>query len=327
MRQVCIDNRMYDLKTLKDVPEEFRHHRIKESIMLYTQGFFGKIFCQHINADQTEIRYTVYRTKVDYMYSVEEKEQYLGIYLTLKNDFSFSDDRIGDIIFKETQCNLLYLPFTDTSFHFQKDKESVTLEVLYSLEDIKQQVILFPSAKRVIAKLKTGTAFSLYQRPHTISFAVREIVNCILYSGFQGDLQKAYLKMKAKELLLQILALPTVKQHVSEKLNESTVDVLHEAKKFIEANYQQHYSITKMGRRFGMNTTSFKKGFRQEFAMGPFELLIKIRMAKAIELLKERRVAVNQIADATGYKSVGSFIKAFKKQFHYTPGQMRKTFI
>ncbi|OIR01331.1 virulence regulon transcriptional activator VirF [mine drainage metagenome] len=251
----------------------------------------------------------------------------MGIYITLKNDFSFSDDTLGNIIFKETQCNLLYLPFTDTSFHFQKDKEYVTLEVLYSFEDVKQLAILFPSTKRFIAKLKSGIAFSLYYKSHTISFAVREIVNSILHSGFQGDLQKVYLKMKAEELLLQTLALPSVKKNVSEKLNESTVDLLHEAKKFIEANYQQHYSIAKMGRRFGMNTTNFKKGFKQEFAMGPFEFLIKIRMSKAIELVKEKRVAVNQIADAAGYKSVGSFIKAFKKQFHYTPGQMRKTFI
>jgi len=272
---------------------------LKKASCCMHKVFLVKFFANISMQIKREFDILFIKNKGDFLCRVAEKGQYLGIYLTLKNDFSFSNDRIGDIIFKETQCNLLYLPFTDTSFHFQKDKEYVILEVLYSLEDIKQQVILFPSAKRVIAKLKTGTAFSLYQKPLTISFAIREIVNSILHSGFQGNLQKAYLKMKAKELLLQILALPTVKKNVSEKLNESTVDVLHEAKKFIEANYQQHYSITKMGRRFGMNTTSFKKGFRQEFGVGPFEFLIKIRMAKAIELVKERRVAVNQIADAT----------------------------
>ena len=73
-----------------------------------------------------------------------------------------------------------------------------------------------------------------------------------------------------------------------------------------------------------MNTTTFKVGFRHEFGAGPFEYLDTIRMARAIELLKEGQLTINRIANDIGYKSSGSFIKAFKNRFNYTPGQARK---
>lgn len=326
MGKLSIDERVYDLRQLPEIPEEFKNFRIKGSTIKYAHGRFGQALYQQIDLGDFKICYSIYRIKEDCTCLFTGKKQYLGIHIVLKNDPSYSIRGLGTIVFKEAQCNLFYLPFIDMVSGFRKGKEYVCLEVFYRAGHIIRYATLFPFAKPVIAKLKTRTAFSVYQQPCNISFTVRGIVNEMLNSAYEGDIQKAYLKVKVTELLFHIMAFSSGGKDTSKKPNESAIDKLHEAKKFIEDNYAQHYGISKMAKKFGMNTTSFKTGFRHEFGMGPFEFLVKTRMAKAGDLVKERKLAINQIADATGYKSSGSFIKAFKKYFDITPGQMRKIF-
>lgn len=325
MGKLSIDERVYDLRQLPEIPEEFKNFRIRGSTIKYAHGRFGQALYQQIDLGDFKICYSIYRIKEDCTCLFTGKKQYLGIHIVLKNDPSYSIRGLGTIVFKEAQCNLFYLPFIDMVSGFQKGKEYVCFEVFYRAGHIIRYATLFPFAKPVIAKLKTRTAFSVYQQPCNISFAVRGIVNEMLNSDYEGDIQKAYLKVKVTELLFHIMAFSSGRKNTSKKPNESAIDKLHEAKKFIEDNYAQHYGISKMAKKFGMNTTSFKTGFRHEFGMGPFGFLVKIRMSKAIELVRERRLAVNQVADVTGYKSFSSFIKAFKKRFDCTPGQVRNT--
>jgi len=47
-------------------------------------------------------------------------------------------------------------------------------------------------------------------------------------------------------------------------------------------------------------------------------------MQTARQLLNESGRSIKEIASLTGYRSVNSFIKAFKKMFGVTPGDFRK---
>lgn len=323
--KLYVNNNTYDLKCIPEIPEEFKNFLFEGSAITYAYGQFGKVLYQQISLDNFEIWHSIYRIKEGCVFQFDSKKRYLGVHITLKNNFSYSISELGAIVFKEAQCNLFYLPLIHTSSNFQKDKEYVCFDVSYRADYVKQYAALFPFAKSFIAKLKNHTAFCVHQQPCNISFTIRAIVNAILNSNYHGDIQKAYLKVKVTELLFHIMALPSGKKDVLIKLNESVIDKLHEAKKFIEDNYAQHYSISKIARKYGMNVTSFKNGFHHEFGIGPFGFLVKIRMVKAIELVKENRLAINLIADLMGYKSFGSFIKAFKKRYDCTPGQMRNT--
>ncbi|MCK9403912.1 MAG: AraC family transcriptional regulator [Chitinophagaceae bacterium] len=324
--KLSIDERIYDLRQLSEIPDEFKNFRIKGSTIKYAHGHFGKVLYQQIDLGDFKICYSIYRIKEDCTCLFTSKKQYLGIHIVLKNDPSYSIRGLGTIVFKEAQCNLFYLPFINTVSGFQKGKEYVCFDVFYRANHIKQYAALFPFVKLLTAKIKNRSAFAVYKQPSNISFAIRQIVDEALHSNYQVELQKIYLRIKASELLFNIMALPSGDKDSKMKFNENDITKLHETKTFIEANYEHHYSISKIAKMSGMNTTTFKIGFCHEFRMGPFEFLVKTRMAKAGNLVKERSLAINQIADATGYKSSGSFIKAFKKYFDITPGQMRKTF-
>jgi len=60
------------------------------------------------------------------------------------------------------------------------------------------------------------------------------------------------------------------------------------------------------------------------FGNGVYEYLRTERMLEARQLLSDRNRNVKEVAALTGYKSVNSFIKAFKKKYGETPGEYRK---
>jgi len=66
--------------------------------------------------------------------------------------------------------------------------------------------------------------------------------------------------------------------------------------------------------------------FKRQTQIGFNEYVEKLRMAKAIDLLKEeneKRESIEVIAEKVGYNSVQSFRRAFKRVYGTTPKNYR----
>lgn len=305
------------------MPEEFSGFEVKGSAIKYAQGHFGKILCQLISLEKLELRYCIFRIKEDCLVQLKAKKPWSDIHFALKGDHAYSFAQHETTIIKESQYLFACLSTDVRSVYFQKDKEYICLDLTCEPAQLKQFGVVFPFAKLLVKDWQSSIYASFPRRTYPITFAIGNIIDEILHADYSRKAKSVYRKIKVAELLFHLMSLTLTNGNGTGKLHETHKGKLYEAKKFIEDNYKDHYSIHSMARKYGMNTTTFKVGFREEFGMGPFELLVKIRMAKAIALLRERRLAVNEIADQTGYKSFSSFVKAFKRHFDFTPGSMR----
>ena len=92
----------------------------------------------------------------------------------------------------------------------------------------------------------------------------------------------------------------------------------------IRKNIRYHFVIREIAQKVGMNEFKLKNGFRELFGNGVYEYLRSERMQVARQLLGESDRSIKEIASMTGYRSVNSFIKAFKKMYGVTPGDFRK---
>ena len=155
-----------------------------------------------------------------------------------------------------------------------------------------------------------------------MGFALRGIIQEILTFTAPIDQQDLFLKIKIHEFLFYLFGASLPVDPISPEIK----DRLLEIKKIIEQQFTQHFTIRQLARKSGMNTTSFKTAFKKAFGMAPFEYLVEIRMQHALTLLQKRDLSIQRVADTSGYKSFGSFIKAFKRKFGVTPGQIKKTF-
>lgn len=108
------------------------------------------------------------------------------------------------------------------------------------------------------------------------------------------------------------------------KDDDGTKDIV-----FLEKLYQlmsdnlgsQELDLNQFARELYLNRTHFYQKVKALTNQTPFELLKNYRLKKAGELLLNEKLPVNEVIDATGFKSRSHFIKSFKEMYNTTPGK------
>jgi AraC-like DNA-binding protein len=93
-------------------------------------------------------------------------------------------------------------------------------------------------------------------------------------------------------------------------------------RKFLTENLNTNFTKQHLINHFHTTDYFLSEKFEKITGYTPKQLVIELRMKKAIEFLKSDNPDIanaKYIADAIGYKSVESFLKAFKKKFGYYP--------
>lgn len=110
------------------------------------------------------------------------------------------------------------------------------------------------------------------------------------------------------------------KQMKGQRQNE-LIDRIQE---YIEANYEKpELGLGTVSIAFGISEGYVSSLFKKQTSVGFNEYVEKIRMGKAIDLLKEDNESIETIAEKVGYNSVQSFRRAFKRIYGTTPKNYR----
>ena len=90
---------------------------------------------------------------------------------------------------------------------------------------------------------------------------------------------------------------------------------------YIQDNYSDaNLSVSAIAGRFQLTPTYLTKLFKEQTGEGLLDYLIKIRIQKAKQLMKNNDVSIKDLAEKVGYFSSAAFIRAFKKCEGVTPG-------
>ncbi len=110
------------------------------------------------------------------------------------------------------------------------------------------------------------------------------------------------------------------------KKDTSTTDFTEKAVEFIKSNYMLYdLSLDKLADHMNMNYYYTSRLFKEAIGCNFAAYLTAIRMQKAKELLESTDLSVKQIASKVGFYESNSFIRAFKKYYHATPGNLTKS--
>lgn len=107
------------------------------------------------------------------------------------------------------------------------------------------------------------------------------------------------------------------------KLTAYDKECLAEAKRIIDNDISQHFTIAALAQKVGIGATKLKSGFKQLNGLGLYEYLKNERMKTAFILLNETEKTIKQIARAVGFKHTNNFITAFKNFYNISPGKIR----
>lgn len=101
-------------------------------------------------------------------------------------------------------------------------------------------------------------------------------------------------------------------------------ELIDSIKEYIEVNYANpDLGLGIISMTFGISEGYVSSLFKKQTQVGFNEYVEKIRMAKAIDLLKDDNENIETIAEKVGYNSVQSFRRAFKRVYGTSPKNYR----
>jgi AraC-like DNA-binding protein len=209
--------------------------------------------------------------------------------------------------------------------HLHQQTLFVPLDRAASLLDVEQQEI--PDHLRRLlhhpeaAPLVFGGAMS--PRIWTV---LQEMQSC----PFRGGLKRVYVETKLTELALLRLYEELEPQPVrpasgiSVKLSRLDRHKLEEAAEILCSRIQHPPSLHELSVLVGLNVNKLKQGFHWLFGTTVFCFLHSLRMRQAYRLLRESELSISEISEHIGYSRQSAFSAAFKREYGYSPRQLKK---
>ena len=154
---------------------------------------------------------------------------------------------------------------------------------------------------------------------------VMDIIHPPSYTGITRSL---FYESRALDLLTLQLEQMTSKSPLSSRKKaypgKKDLERLHEARRLLVSDLKDPPTIASLARKCGLNEFKLKKGFKQAFNTTIFAYLQEVKMKNAWQLIQEGGLSVTEAAYEVGYTNISHFSAAFKKQFHLTPGVLKK---
>ena len=96
---------------------------------------------------------------------------------------------------------------------------------------------------------------------------------------------------------------------------------------YMESNYDSIITTEKLSSLCMMSNTNFRRLFKEQCGVSPIEYLLKIRIARATELITQTSMSISEIAYRCGYKDVEHFCRTYKKRTGITASEVRKKMV
>lgn len=90
---------------------------------------------------------------------------------------------------------------------------------------------------------------------------------------------------------------------------------------YIKSSYHQKISLNDISRQYGISSTYLNAKFKKETNYTFNDFLNRYRVLQAVELLKQDKMMVYEIAKTVGFQDYKYFIQVFKKYIGCSPGK------
>lgn len=98
---------------------------------------------------------------------------------------------------------------------------------------------------------------------------------------------------------------------------------IQEAITFMEGNYHRELTVEELADVCKLNRSYFSKIFKDNMGCPPQEFLIRLRLSKAADLMKDTGESIGAIAAQCGYPNQLHFSRAFHKRYGLSPREWR----
>ena len=175
----------------------------------------------------------------------------------------------------------------------------------------------------------SGTGFSnivSVTRHPEICLLIRQIAE-IHYGKFQYKKERIISVLCL--LMAELRAVFGIASAISKTATRScfepdTLQRIQKAVAYIANHYTERINVGKLAKLSALSVTHFRRLFEKALGKSPIQYLTGIRVAMASAELKQSRKPVGMIAYESGFKTLSSFNRHFRKQAGMSPREWRK---
>jgi AraC-like DNA-binding protein len=193
-------------------------------------------------------------------------------------------------------------------YYFSKnDKKWEFLYIMLYGEAVKECYSLVQDAKGSILDLSPDSSVIRYLHKLYHLASNRKIVDPFQGSGL------------AYQFIMELYSSIKKKEYNPDHLPPQ----IEKAIKYIQERYSEPMNLEDIANYVGLSKYHFGRTFRKYSRMTPIQYLTKIRIEKAVELLRYTNLTTEEIASLTGYTSGNYFCKVFREIIGTSPQECR----
>jgi Response regulator containing CheY-like receiver domain and AraC-type DNA-binding domain len=113
-------------------------------------------------------------------------------------------------------------------------------------------------------------------------------------------------------------------QHRDRHTEITTKRAILECAQYIEQHYQEALERDMLAKKFSISSSYFSVLFKKYVGCTPIQYITKVRIEKAMELLKESNLPVSVVALEVGFNDPLYFTRVFSRRVGVTPRQFRE---
>ncbi len=180
--------------------------------------------------------------------------------------------------------------------------------------------------REFVQAVRAGNDAALVPDDLPVNQEMRRIISNIRHCTRTGVLHRLCLEIKIFELLM--LQLEQFQERFVSRLTKPEIsgyeqEKLEAAKAVLEERYDDPPTIRQLSLMVGLNELKLKSGFKKAFNSTIHTYTVKLRMERAVELMKEQQLLIREIALEVGYQNPSHFSAAFKEYYGYGPSEYR----
>ena len=157
-----------------------------------------------------------------------------------------------------------------------------------------------------------------------------EIITGLLKRIIDEQKEDKYGKIEICYALLKLLFMQLIREivehgHISiSKVQSRHSQKVMEVVSYLDAHYQDHYSLESIAQNFGFSKPSLCANFKKATGKTIFEYILMKRIEKCSLMLCTTSMNITEIAYSSGFNDISFFNKKFREMTGMSPGEFRK---
>ncbi|WP_308635739.1 response regulator [Paenibacillus silvisoli] len=119
----------------------------------------------------------------------------------------------------------------------------------------------------------------------------------------------------------------TTRHYLANKQQDPHAALVQEVAEIIESSYGESLTIEFLAGKVYLSPNYLRVLFKEKKGVTVHEYLTKVRLARAVELLRDRTLKIHDVAKKVGYDNTSYFCSFFYKTQGVTPNEYRKKFL